>query len=453
MNRAATTLSRRPRRRALAGCLLAALLVVEAGLIGPELAGALRSLARANVGWLVVAAVAAAASMSMFARARCRLLHAAGVVVSLRGSIAAVFAANSLHATLPGGGAFSTGYSFRWMRNRGASGAVASWCLAAGGLVSTGSLAALGLLGSLLADGWGSAARLTMEITGMLALTICARHLSRRPERVVAAGRWVLARANRVRHHPPAAGAEVLDELIAQLRSVRPSGRDWTAATGFALLNWTFDAGCLAACAAALSVPGLTLPLLLVAYTAGMASSGLSPVPGGIGVGGGRPRPGPGHGWSPGRGGVARSVAVPADQLGRSRRRGLGGVGGPAVAVGSGCRRCSAIRARRAGSPFVDIFGARSPTPGHRPHGSNPRNRSGSDRRAMLDQARCWRSCSLITPGCDTLKGCAPVASHGHVDGQLVTHSFRGNLSWCYLASPLRDHGVLRCVLRGAGAA
>ena len=284
MNRAATTLSRQPRRRALAGCLLAALLVVEAGLIRPELAGALRSLARANVGWLVVAAVAAAASMSMFARARCRLLHAAGVVVSLRGSIAAVFAANSLHATLPGGGAFSTGYSFRWMRNRGASGAVASWCLAASGLVSTGTLAALGLLGSLLADGWGSAARLTMEITGMLALTICARHLSRRPERVVAAGRWVLARANRVRHRPPAAGTDVLDELMTQLRSVRPSGRDWTAATGFALLNWAFDAGCLAACAAALGVPGLTLPLLLVAYTAGMASSGLSPVPGGIGV-------------------------------------------------------------------------------------------------------------------------------------------------------------------------
>ncbi|MBV8996563.1 MAG: UPF0104 family protein, partial [Pseudonocardiales bacterium] len=45
-----------------------------------------------------------------------------------------------------------------------------------------------------------------------------------------------------------------------------------------------FDAGCLAACAAALSVHGLTLPLLLVAYTAGMATSGLSLIPGGIGV-------------------------------------------------------------------------------------------------------------------------------------------------------------------------
>jgi putative heme transporter len=92
--------------------------------------------------------------MSMFARARCRLLRAAGVVVTLRGCVAAVYAANSLHATLPGGGAFSTGYSFRWMRCRGASGAVATrgvWSRA--GLVSTGSLVALGLLGSLLADG------------------------------------------------------------------------------------------------------------------------------------------------------------------------------------------------------------------------------------------------------------------------------------------------------------
>ncbi|MGH3601814.1 MAG: lysylphosphatidylglycerol synthase transmembrane domain-containing protein, partial [Pseudonocardiaceae bacterium] len=182
------------------------------------------------------------------------------------------------------GGAFSTGYSFRWMRCRGASGAVATWCLAASGLVSTGSLVALGLLGSLLAGGRGSAVQLAMEITGVLALAISARYLGRHPERVVAAGRWVLARANRIRHRNPAAGTDVLDELVAQLRSVRPSGRDWTAATGFALLNWAFDVGCLAACAAALSVHGLTLPLLLVAYTTGMASSGLSLIPGGIGV-------------------------------------------------------------------------------------------------------------------------------------------------------------------------
>ena len=284
MKGAATTLFRRPRWRALVGCMLVALFMVEAGLVRPELAGALRFLSRANPDWLVVAVVTAAVSMSMFARARCRLLRAAGVVVPLRGCVAAVYVANSLHATLPGGAAFSTGYSFRWMRRRGASGAVATWCLAANGLVSTGSLVALGLLGSLLVDGWSSAVRLTMEITGVFGLAICARHFGRRPERAIAVGRWVLTRANRVGHRPPAAGADVLDELVAQLRSVRPSGWDWAAATGFALLNWAFDVGCLAASAAALSVHGLTLPLLLVAYTVGMASSGLSLVPGGIGV-------------------------------------------------------------------------------------------------------------------------------------------------------------------------
>ena len=172
MNGAAMTLFRWRRWRVLVGCLLAALFVVEAGLVGPDLAGALRSFSGANAGWVVVAMVAAVASMSMFARVRCQLLGAAGVVVTLRGCVAAVYVANSLHATLPGGGVFSTGYSFRWMRCRGASGAVATWCLAASGLVSTGSVVALGLLGSLLADGWGSVVRLTMEITGVLALAM-----------------------------------------------------------------------------------------------------------------------------------------------------------------------------------------------------------------------------------------------------------------------------------------
>jgi len=284
INGAATTLLGRRRWRALVGCLLVVLVGVEAGLVGPDFAGALRAVSGANAGWFVVAAVAAAASMSMFARARCRLLRAAGVVVPPRGCVAAVYAANSLHATLPGGGAFSTGYSFRWMRGQGASQVVATWCLAANGLVSTGCLVALGLLGSLLAQGGASAMRLTMQITSVLALAMGARYFGRHPSRVVVAGRWVLTRVNRVRHRPCVARADLLAQWVAQLQSVRPNGRDWTVATGFALLNWAFDAGCLATCAAAVSVHGLTLPLLLVAYTAGMASSGLSLVPGGIGV-------------------------------------------------------------------------------------------------------------------------------------------------------------------------
>jgi uncharacterized protein (TIRG00374 family) len=94
----------------------------------------------------------------------------------------------------------------------------------------------------------------------------------------------VLRLVNAVRRRPAVTGADALDRLLAELRLVRPGGRDWTVATGYALLNWAFDAACLAACAAALDLRGLTLPLLLVAYTAGMVTSGLSPLPGGLGV-------------------------------------------------------------------------------------------------------------------------------------------------------------------------
>jgi uncharacterized protein (TIRG00374 family) len=65
---------------------------------------------------------------------------------------------------------------------------------------------------------------------------------------------------------------------------VRPGARDWAAAGTYGVGNWVFDGACLAAAAAAVGTPGLSVSVLLIAYTAGMAASGLSLLPGGIGV-------------------------------------------------------------------------------------------------------------------------------------------------------------------------
>ena len=103
-------------------------LAVEAGMARPELRGVLRTIEglwRVDVGWVVVAVLASPISMSMFALTRRRLLLAAGTRVSARSTVAAAYVANSLHATLPGGVAFSTGYTYRWMRGHGVSGLVA----------------------------------------------------------------------------------------------------------------------------------------------------------------------------------------------------------------------------------------------------------------------------------------------------------------------------------------
>ena len=104
---------------------------------------------------------------------------------------------------------------------------------------------------------------------------------------------------------------------------MRPSARDWRAASGHALLNWLLDLACLAACAHAVGLTGVGTTALLAAYVAGMAASGLSLLPGGIGSSTQRWS----SAWSPAeprdRGAVG-GRPLPHDQPGRRRRRGLG---------------------------------------------------------------------------------------------------------------------------------
>jgi uncharacterized membrane protein YbhN (UPF0104 family) len=267
----------------LVGAVLV-LLVVEVAFAAPVLGGAVASLSQARVGWLAAAILAAAASMGLFARTRRRLMAAAGVRVGLRDTLAAVYVANALHLTMPGGAAFSTAYSYRWLRSRGADGAVSSWTLASGAVVSTAALAGLGVVGSVLVGNSDGVLALAVDGVLVAALVTLLLLLGRRPDLLVGAGRWLVAGLNRLVRRPPERGADALERLVGQLRSVRPSSADWTLASLFAVGNWVFDVACLAASAAALGVHGLTLPLLLIAYTAGMAASGLSPLPGGIGV-------------------------------------------------------------------------------------------------------------------------------------------------------------------------
>jgi uncharacterized membrane protein YbhN (UPF0104 family) len=233
--------------------------------------------------WVGLAVLAAAGSLTAFALARRTLLKAAGVGVSTPSALASILVANAFHMTLPGGVAFSTGYAFRWMRRHGAGTTVAGWNLAVNGLLSTGTLAALALAASLLVGttGW---ARLAIEIIGIAVLVLGAGHLVRHPDRALAAAGRALAVVDRLRRRPPVSGADRLATVARQLGAVRPTARDWATAAAHAMLNWLFDLGCLAACAHAVGLTGLGTATLLTAYVAGMAASGLSLLPGGLGT-------------------------------------------------------------------------------------------------------------------------------------------------------------------------
>ena len=117
---------------------------------------------------------------------------------------------------------------------------------------------------------------LAADVVLVAALAAVAWLLRRRPDLPLVAGRRLLLRATAVLRRAPDHGAVRLERWVGQLRSVRSGARDWAAALTYGSGNWVFDAACLAAAAAAVSTPGLTLPVLLIAYSTGMTAAGIS---------------------------------------------------------------------------------------------------------------------------------------------------------------------------------
>ena len=168
---------------------------------------------------------------------RRELLGAAGDGVSTGSALASVLVATAFHMTLPGGVAFSTASAYRWMQRHGAGPTVAGWNLAVSGLLSTACLAALGRSASLLV-GSTSWAGTAVEIIVVAVLVFGVGQLVREPNRALAAAGRNLAMVHQLRRRPPAAGTDRLARIAEQLRAVRPTAGDWTAASGYALLNW-----------------------------------------------------------------------------------------------------------------------------------------------------------------------------------------------------------------------
>ena len=85
---------------------------------------------------------------------------------------------------------------------------------------------------------------MAIEIIGVAVIVLGVGRLSG-PEPGPRRRRTRAGRGDRLRWRPPA-GADRLVRIAEQSPAVRPRARDWTAATGHALLNWLLDLACLA---------------------------------------------------------------------------------------------------------------------------------------------------------------------------------------------------------------
>jgi uncharacterized protein (TIRG00374 family) len=261
-------------------------LIIGAELIigWPALTEAVVQLRAPQWNWVAAALLAELISMSAYARMQRALLRGAGTKVSMRKHVATAYAAHSLSATLPGGPVFSTTFNFQQLRRYGASAAVASWCVALSGTLSTGALVVIGAAGGILARHTGSWHTLVGYAVAALLIAFGVRLLAGRPELLDRPVRAMLAGVNRLRRRPPAHGHDRLVGFMTQLREVRVHPMNFAMAVVLALLNWLFDALCLWLCCVAVGAGEINPVNLVIAYCAGMAAASLPIVPGGLGV-------------------------------------------------------------------------------------------------------------------------------------------------------------------------
>lgn len=293
------------RRRGTVAAVSFGWLAAEIVIFRDRVAGAVTGISRVDPWWLLVAVGATAASMGGFARAQRRMLATGGVTVSMRRMLAAVYTANALNWTLPGGSALSAAFLWQRWRSWGATAGTAAFALTAGGVLSSATFAVICLAAALTVDphAAASAAVAGAAVTsGMVAAvfvrrrphgaTLVAARCARVLDRIVVTVRASLmgrARKRGTARGGPASGSgygleDFVSRMASDLRGVSPRRRDWSVGVTFAMVNWLADLACLLACARAVYLHGASVPLLVVSWIVGAAAASVSLVPGGIGI-------------------------------------------------------------------------------------------------------------------------------------------------------------------------
>jgi uncharacterized protein (TIRG00374 family) len=264
--------------------LLATMLLIEVALAAPYVKPTMADLYRSDLRWLALAVAAELLSMSAFARVQRRMLSAGGVRVAMRRLVALTYIANAVNFSLPGGAAWSAGYSFRRLRAWGASPPAAGFTVLASGLLSTLSFAVLAVACAVFAGGGGLGSLVMIGVAIPVAIATLLIRRRHHPDFLIRLAGRVLAPVNRVLRRAPDTGLGAARKTISELSAIEPRRRDWLAAFGFAELNWIADLICLVACCHAVGAGGTSLVLVTAAYLAGKTATTISLVPGGLGI-------------------------------------------------------------------------------------------------------------------------------------------------------------------------
>lgn len=243
--------------------------------------------------WMVLLAfLAALASIAAMAEVMAQLLRVSEAKISSLRTLSLTLVSNAWYSTFPGGAAFSTVYQFRTIRSWGVPSAINTWFIIVSGAISTSWLVALGLVSIFFLNADFSVLALlssTCIILGLAGLVYWVTKHPAQTERVVQGVVRFLARLLR---KPSDFGRERIHQMIEQLSQVELSRRRFAWVSLLSFANWALDIVCLWLCIAAVTgvVPGVekqantaTLLGVTLAFVSSKIVGSAQITPGGIG--------------------------------------------------------------------------------------------------------------------------------------------------------------------------
>jgi len=251
-------------------------------------AGAAETVAGASAGWLVLAVLAKGVSMAGLAQGQRRLLgRGAQRRPGLPSVLATAYAGNTISTSFPLAGAgLSAAFTYRRYVAVGApaaqvaTGLAVSWAVATSALtaVLSAAAAATGQTGLLVTGVLGCGASVAVVI-GLLVTVRSGRGQSWGS----AIGTRTVRLVQRVSHRPAGDPGQLVRRALRQLGETRLRRRDVSAAAGHGLVLWAADIACLGSALLAVGAR-LSLPLLVLAWSVGVAATSFSLTPGGLGL-------------------------------------------------------------------------------------------------------------------------------------------------------------------------
>ncbi|WP_196073307.1 lysylphosphatidylglycerol synthase transmembrane domain-containing protein [Nakamurella alba] len=252
-----------------------------------EIGDALR---RANWWWVAAGLFLQAASVGMLVRQQRRLLKAFGIPIRFSRMAAITYSSTAISMSMPAGGAFGAGWSYRQYRASGASSATAAAVLLLSGVLSVIALvllylAGLGFAGLSRLRDLGLEYPVRVVLIGLAGVAVVAglSVLISRGAQAIPSGPRKGGKYTAWAERHPRLGAAASGLLSTGRRAQRVPVRDWRFALITSIGNWGLDAACLYVCCLAVGVR-IDLFQLGLIYLGIQLVRQIPLTPGGIGV-------------------------------------------------------------------------------------------------------------------------------------------------------------------------